>query len=167
MSPRRMSTMPDPVSLPEIARSLRALGTARDVPSESAHDVIFPPLLEARAAATDVELALSSFAGERLATIIEARASAAAQLTARDPAQARARAALATECLEQLRDELTRLDELGQDARDRHSDAVRWERWVDQLRRVFVEADRTCGRLSAVLAAASAAPPPARRWFGR
>lgn len=159
--------MRDPLALPEIARSLRALGTPRDAASEAAHDAIFPSLLAARAAASDAERAYSSFPGEALAATMEARASAAAKVNAADPAHARARSALAIECLEQLRVELLRLDRLGQDARDTHTDNPQWEPWVDQLRRVFVEADRACGRLSAVIAATSAAPPPARRWFGR
>ena len=159
--------MIDPLELPEIARSLRTLGTPRDPASASAHDAIFPPLLAARAAAMDVQLALSSFAGEALATTIESHASAAAQARATDPAQARARSAQAIECLEPLRDELLQLDRLGQDARDRLADADRWERWVHQLRRVFVEADRACGRLSTVLADAAAVRPPPRRWFGQ
>lgn len=167
MFPRRQFTMPDPLALPEIARSLRSLGTPRDVASESAHHAIFPPLLAARARASDVELALSSFAGEALAATIEARASAAAQVHAADPAQARARSALAIECLEQLRDELLRLDRLGQDTRDRLADGTPWQRWVEQLRRVFMEADRACVHLSTVLADACAVRPPARRWFGR
>lgn len=162
-----MFAMPDPFALPEIARSLRALGTARDPASESAHDAIFPPLLAARSAASDMELALSYFAGQTLATTIESRASAAAQVSATDPAQARARSALAIECLEQLRNELLRLDRLAQDARNRHADGAGWARWVEQLRRVFIEADRACSRLSTLLAVASAVRPPVRRWFGR
>lgn len=159
--------MTDPLELPEIARSLRTLGTPRDLASAWAHDAIFPPLLAARAAAMDVRLALSSFAGETLAATIESRASAAAQARATDPAQARARSAQAIECLEPLRDELLQLDRLGHDAHDRLADAERWERWVHQLRRVFVEADRACGRLSTALADAATVRPPARRWFGR
>lgn len=159
--------MPEPLALPEIARSLRALGTPRDAASESAHDAIFPPLLAARAKASDAERAFSSFAGVALATMMEARAIAAANVNATDPAQARARSALAIECLEQLRVELLRLDRLAQAARDGHMDESHWERWVDQLRRVFVEADRACRRLSEVIAAASTASPPPRRWFGR
>ncbi|MEO7712888.1 MAG: hypothetical protein ABIV10_08220, partial [Gemmatimonadaceae bacterium] len=143
--------MPDPLALPEIARSLRFLGTPRDVTSESAHDAIFPPLLAARAASGDMQLALSSFAGEALAATIEARASAAAQVHATDPAQARARSAQAIECLERLRDELLRLDRLGRETRDRPADESRWERWIEQLRRVFMEADRACVHLSTVL----------------
>ena len=114
-----------------------------------------------------MELALSYFAGQTLATTIESRASAAAQVSATDPAQGRARSALAIECLEQLRNELLRLDRLAQDARNRHADGAGWARWVEQLRRVFIEADRACSRLSTLLAVASAARPPARRWFGR
>lgn len=159
--------MPEPIALPEIARSLRALGTPRDMASESAHDAIFPPLLAARAASTSVTLALASFAGDALATTIESRASAAAQVRATYPAQARARSALAMECLEQLRIELRRLDRVGQDARGEHVNGAPWEHWVAQLRRVFIEADRACGRLSTVLADASATRPPTRRWFGR
>ena len=158
--------MIDPLELPESARSLRTLGTPRDPASASAHDAIFPPLLAARAAAMDVQLALSSFVGETLATTIESRASAAAEGRATDPAQARARSAQAIECLELLRAELLQLDRLGQDARDRIADADRWERWISQLRRVFAEADRACGRLSTVFADAAAVRSPPRRWFG-
>ncbi len=167
MSLRRRFTMPDPLVLPEIARSLRSLGAPRDVASESAHDAIFSPLLAARARASNAELALSSFAGETLAASIEARASAAAQVNAADAAQARARSALAIECLERLRDELLHLDRLGQETPGPRADAAALDRWIEQLRRVFAEADRACIHLSTVLADASVVRPPARRWFNR
>ena len=51
---RTTSPMPD-ASLPELARSLRSLGAARDPATEAAHDAIFAPLIAARVRAARAE----------------------------------------------------------------------------------------------------------------
>ncbi|NUO95869.1 MAG: hypothetical protein HOQ14_15400, partial [Gemmatimonadaceae bacterium] len=43
--------MPEPLLLPELARSLRSFGAPRDAAGDAAHEAIFAPLLEARARA--------------------------------------------------------------------------------------------------------------------
>ncbi|MDB4884087.1 MAG: hypothetical protein JWL95_2853, partial [Gemmatimonadetes bacterium] len=40
--------MPDDARFPELVRSLRSLGMARDAASQAAHDAIFTPLIDAR-----------------------------------------------------------------------------------------------------------------------
>jgi hypothetical protein len=160
--------VPEPLLLPELARSLRAFGAPRDAAGESAHSAIFSPLLEARARAGlgDVEAALSAMRGEALAVRIEGRATAAAAASQPDPAHGRARAARAVELVEPLRRELTALDALVHAARGGTTESAAWQRWVAQLRRVFGAADDACRALSALLAETPPAPAPERRWFG-
>ncbi|MDB4880853.1 MAG: hypothetical protein JWL60_2299, partial [Gemmatimonadetes bacterium] len=92
-------------SLPELARSLRALGRPVDEATDAAHDVVFAPLLDARARASraDAVDAVAAFRGAALAARIEALARAAAVKGQPDAAEGRARTAAVRETLEPLR----------------------------------------------------------------
>jgi hypothetical protein len=160
--------MPDIVVLPELARSLRALGAARDPASEAAHAALFTPLLDARARAAteDVQGALAALRGEPLAVRILARVTDAAHAGEPDQARARARAARARELIEPLRAELTALDVLGASAHGAAPTDPEWLAWVAQLRRVFATADDACRALARLLAE-PAGGAPAHYWFGR
>jgi hypothetical protein len=161
--------MPEPLFLPELARSLHTFGAARDAAGEAAHSAVFIPLLDARARATtgDVEVALSALRGEALGVRIEARVADAAEAGESDPARARARGARARELLEPLRRELRSLDTLAVKARGAELRSPEWEGWVAQLRRVFTSADDACRAIARLLGEPPSAPPPVRRWFGR
>jgi hypothetical protein len=161
--------MPEPILLPELARSLRAFGAPRDAAGEAAHSAIFGPLLDARARAGlgDVEAALSALRGETLAVRIAARAAEAASTGQVDPAHARARSARAGELIDPLRAELSRLDALAPSARGSSTDSEGWRAWIDQLRRVFAAADDACRGLTRLLSEPAADVQPARRWFRR
>jgi hypothetical protein len=158
---------PDALLLPELARSLRALGAPRDAAGEAAHAAIFAPLLDARARATtgDVEVALSALRGEALAVRIEARVTDAAESGETDPARARARAARARELLAPLRQEMRALDSLAASARGEGPTSASWQAWVAQLRRVFASADDACRGLARLLSDPVSAHS-ARPWFG-
>lgn len=160
--------MPEPVLLPEVARSLRAFGAPRDAAADAANAAIFGPLLDARARAGlgDVEVALSALRGETLAVRIRTRVADAAAVGQREPAAARARAARAAELLEPLLAELASLDRLAVTARGGTTHAPAWRAWVGQLRRVFASADDGC-RALATLLAEPAEKEHARHWFGR
>jgi hypothetical protein len=160
--------MPEPLLLPELARSLRVFGAPRDAADEAAHSAVFAPLLDARARATtgDVEVALSALRGEALGVRIEARVADAAESGESDPARARARGARARELLEPLRRELRALDVLAVKARGVGPTSPEWEAWVAQLRRVFSSADDACRALARLLAEPTETAP-ARSWFGR
>jgi hypothetical protein len=161
--------MPEPVLLPELARSLRSFGAPRDAAGEAAHTAIFAPLLDARARAGlgDVEAALSALRGEPLAMRIAARVSETASAGQMDPARGRARAARASEMIEPLVGELTVLDALAAKARGGSSDSVAWSAWVGQLRRVFATADDACRAVAGLLAERVVDATPSRRWFRR
>jgi hypothetical protein len=153
--------------LPELARSLRVLGTPRDAVAEAAHTAVFGPLLGARARASkgNVAGALAALHGRELMGRIESLARGAAEAGGSDAARARARVAETAEILDPLRAAFAELDRLGAEvpqAADARS--PEWERWVGQLRRVFAAADLACGALATLLLAAEATP--ARRWFG-
>ena len=181
--------MPEPVLLPELARSLRAFGAPRDAAADAANAAIFTPLLDARARAGlgDVEAALSALRGEALAVrlqsrVVEAALSAlrgealavrlqsrvaeAAAVGQREPAAARARSARAAELLEPVLAELASLDRLAVKARGSTTDAPAWQEWVAQLRRVFASADDACRALAALLAE-PVETQRSRHWFGR
>ena len=161
--------MPEPLLLPELARSLRSFGAPRDAAGDAAHAAIFAPLLDARARAGlgDVDAALSALRGGTLAARIASRVAQAASAGHADPAHARASAARASELLEPLVAALRTLDALAAAARDGSLHSPAWDAWVLQLRRVFAHADDACRALARMLAEPSAAPKPARRWFGR
>jgi hypothetical protein len=161
--------MPEPVLLPELARSLRAFGAPHGGAEETAHAAIFGPLLDARARAGlgDVEVAISALRGETLAVRIAARVTEAASAGQSDAARARARAARAGELIDPLRAELSRLDLLAVAARGGALESEEWRAWVLQLRRVFTSADDACRGLARLLAEVPAEGKPARRWFRR
>ena len=162
--------MPEEARVPELARSLRALGAARGAAAESAHAAVFGPLLDARALAATRGLddALAVFRGQALAARIMARAADAAREGQADPARARARVARAREALEPLRDALLALDAL---TPPHVADAVRWPetaaaQWTAQLARAFRVADEACVSLTRVLVEREAVEPR-RGWRGR
>lgn len=161
--------MPEPVLLPELARSLRAFGAPRDAAADAANTAIFAPLLDARARAAlgDVEAALSALRGEALAVRLQSRVAEAAALGQREPAAARARSARAAELLEPLLAELASLDRLAAKARGGSTDAPAWQEWVAQLRRVFASADDACRALARLLGESAEKQARARHWFGR
>ncbi len=161
--------MPEPLLLPELARSLRAFGAPHGAAEDAAHSAIFTPLLDARARAGlgDEEHALSALRGETLAVRIQARVGDAARAGAGDPARARARAARAGELVEALRDALAVLDRFAARARGAGNESHEWSAWVEQLRRVFALADDACRALATLLATEPDAAPAPRRWFGR
>jgi hypothetical protein len=161
--------MPDPLCLPELARSLRTFGAPRDATGDAAHAAIFSPLLDARARAGlgDVESALSALRGETLAVRIQARVTDVAAADQDDPARARARAAMAAELLESLCADLVTLDVLAARARGGTADSPDWLAWVAQLRRVFASADDACRALARLLGEPAGVAKPVRRWFGR
>jgi hypothetical protein len=156
-----------PPLLPELARSLRVLGTPRDALAEAAHAAVFGPLLGARARASkgSVAGALAALRGRELMGRIESLARGAAEAGGSDPAHARARVAETAEILDPLRAAFVELDRLGDEmAQGAAATSPEWERWVAQLRRVFTAADLACGNLATLLAAID--ETPVRRWFG-
>ena len=159
--------MPD-ASLPELARSLRSLGAARDPASEAAHDAIFAPLIAARVRAARAEGrdVVHSFHGATLLEAVERGVSGAAMTGIENPAVARARSAAARDAIEPLRVALRALDERGSAASSAGADSPEWQTWIAALRRAFLAADESCSHLARVLAE----PPPEEengRWFGR
>lgn len=159
--------MPDELRFPELVRSLRSLGAARDATGELAHDAIFTPLMEARhrAARTSGREAIRLFRGEALEAAIETAVVAAASRGARAPALGRARAAEARELIEPLCRALDALDALPVGASASSPTVAEWEGWVAQLRRVFEAADVACLRLTTLLSTPAADSTPTR-WFG-
>jgi len=160
--------MPDDLQLPELARSLHALGAAHGVAAEAAHAAVFGPLLDARviAAADGFAGALSAFRGHALGARIVARASDAAREGELDPAHARARVARAREAVEALRAELRALDEIvPASAQALTPGSPEAAAWLRQLTRVFRSADAACAALARVLAEPVGGAP--RGWLGR
>ncbi len=142
--------------LPEFTRSLRALG----VPSErgSDHDVVFAPLLDARRAAEragSVEQQLAAFDAGKLERAWRSGIATLAERRQRmSPADRRALSAelelLAAPLWQALAD-LKRAAEATRLARpDERRQA--WERWVEEVRRVFRAADDWWGHALPALA---------------
>ncbi len=160
--------MPDELRLPELARSLRALGAAHGAPAESAHAAVFGPLLDARvlAATEGFAGALSAFRGHVLGARILARAADAAREGELDPARARARVARARVVVEPLRVALRALDAVAPAPSDALAPtSPQGVAWLAQLTCVFRSADDTCVALSRVLSEPVGTAP--RGWFGR
>src|SRR6478752_1797512 len=110
----RRLTIPMPEGeLPELARSLRSLGAARDPATQAAHDAIFPPLIAARVRASRAEGrdVVHAFNGVSLGEQIERAVMAAATLGTTHSSVARARSARATDLLAPLQTALAKLDE--------------------------------------------------------
>ena len=162
--------MPEEAPLPELARSLRALGAAHGAAAESAHAAVFGPLLDARALAATRGLdgAYAAFRGQALAARIMARAADAAREGEMDPARARARVARAREAVEPLRDALHALDTLTPPpvANAVPASPSVAAGWTEQLARTFRLADEACVALARVLAEQVDAPVR-RGWLGR
>lgn len=158
--------MPDE-RFPELVRSLRSLGAARDAASQVAQDAIFTPLIDARtrAAHAGERDVVGIFRGATLADAIERAVVAAAMADVEPKALARARAATAREMLEPLRAALTLLDEQAAAAVQAGPGSPAWSSWLNELRRVFGAADDACRHLARLLAAPRRAEEP-RRWFG-
>lgn len=156
--------MPEYV-LPELARSLRALGAQRDAHSEAAHSAVFVPLLDARTRAGrgSLDKMLAALRGESLSARIEATSVAAATAGVSDAAHVRALSARAVELLEPLRASLAQLDLRARAVRD---DEAAWNDWVAQLRAVFVAADVACSDLARLIRD-RATPRPSGSWFVR
>lgn len=169
MNATTIPPMPEEARLPELARSLRALGAAHGDAAEAAHAAVFGPLLDARARAEagGLDGAIAVFRGQALAARITARATEAAREGQLDAARARARVARAREALEPLRDALHALDAL---AATHSADAV-WSTssaaaWTAQLARVFRLADEACAAVTRLLAEHDEVPAR-RSWLGR
>ena len=145
--------MPDE-SLPELARSLRSLGAARDPATEAAHDAIFAPLIAARVRAARAEGrdVVHSFHGAALLEAIERATNEAAAAGTESPAFARARSAAARDSIEPLRRALRSLDERAVAAASEGAPSPEWDRWIEALRLTFAAADEACGHLARVLA---------------
>ena len=159
--------MPD-ASLPELARSLRSLGAARDPATEAAHDAVFAPLIAARvrAARSEGRDVVHSFHGATLLEAVERGVNGAATAGVGDPAVARARSAAARDAIEPLRIALRALDDRATAASSAGAQSPEWQAWISTLRRAFLAADEACSHLARVLAE----PPPAEQngpWFGR
>lgn len=159
--------MPDP-TLPELARSLRSLGAARDPATEAAHDAIFAPLIAARVRAARAEGrdVVHSFHGVVLLEAIERGVTSAASVGTKSAAEARARSAAARDAIEPLRAALLSLDAGAAGASSAGMHSPEWALWIAALRRAFGAADEACGHLARVLAE----PPyeePEPRWFRR
>jgi hypothetical protein len=159
--------MPDG-ELPELARSLRSLGAARDPAMQAAHDAIFPPLIAARVRASRAEGrdVVHAFNGAALAEQIERAVTAAAALGTTQPSVARARSARARDLLAPLQAAFASLDERGREAAAAAPGSEPWAVWVESLRRAFATADEVCGQVARVLAEPPAEPEE-RGWFGR
>ena len=159
--------MPDQ-PLPELARSLRSLGAARDAATQAAHDAIFTPLIAARVRASRAQGSdvVHSIRGATLADQIEKGATVAAAAGTVHSAMARARSASARDVLEPLRRALVALDAGASAAVAAGPGSVEWDGWLGALKRAFAAADDSCGKLATVLA-----DPPhdgkEPRWFGR
>ena len=159
--------MPDG-ELPELARSLRSLGAARDAATQAAHDAIFPPLIAARVRASRAQGrdVVHAFNGAALREQIERAVTAAATLGTVHPSVARARSARARDALGPLQAAFATLDDQGREAAAASPGSEPWEAWVESLRRTFATADEVCGRLARVLAE-PAAEQEERGWFRR
>jgi len=159
--------MPDELRLPELARSLRALGAAHGAAAESAHAVVFVPLLDARRIAETGGIvgALSAFRGQALGARIAARAAEAARMGEADAALARARVARAREAVEPLRAALGLLDAAVPASDHADGEAPDARAWLAQLTRVFRCADEACSALALVLG--EPVGPGPRGWMGR
>jgi hypothetical protein len=154
--------------LPELARSLRSLGAARDQATQAAHDAIFAPLIAARVRASRAEGrdVVYAFNGASLGEQIERAVTAAATLGTTQPSVARARSARARDTLGPLKAALAALDEQGRGAVAASPDSEPWRAWLESLRRAFAAADDVCGQLATVFA-----EPPTEKeqggWFDR
>jgi hypothetical protein len=159
--------MPDESQFPELVRSLRTLGAARDPATEAAHDAIFTPLIEARARAarTDQKNVVDVVRGASLGDQIERGVVEAAVYGAESSAVARARASIARELIEPVRAALDTLDARASAAHGAAVGSPEWDAWLGALRRVFGSADDACIKLAGLLAIPARSSEQSR-WFG-
>lgn len=159
--------MPERPLLPELTRSLRALGADANEHATLAHHAVLQPLLDALAAAhhADESGVLDAFQGATLANAIVEATCEAAQRDTNTTAQARSRSARAEDTVAPVVAALHALDMLAPDARRDGGSSAAWEGWVEQLRAVFAAADRACGPLASLIGERE--PPIERRWRGR
>jgi hypothetical protein len=159
--------MPDDARIPELVRSLRSLGAARDPASQAAHDAIFTPLIDARvrAAQAGEREVVGIFRGAVLAEAIEREVVEAAAAGAEPPALARSRTASARELLEPVRAALLAMDDHAAAASVGGLGTPEWNAWLAQLRRAFGAADDACSHLARLLATPTRSIEPSR-WFG-
>jgi hypothetical protein len=158
--------MPDESQFPELVRSLRTLGAARDPAMQAAHDAIFTPLIEARARAarTDQKNVIDVLRGAALGEQIERLVVGAAVYGAESAAVARARASIARELIEPVRAALDRLDARAAAAYGAAVGSPEWDAWLTELRRVFGTADDACVKLARLLATPARSSEQSR-WF--
>jgi hypothetical protein len=158
----------DELPLPELLRSLRTLGAARDAASQAAHDAIFAPLIAARLRASRAEGrdVVRSLHGATLAESIERAAVAAATAGTAQPAMARARSAQARDLLDPLRAALGAVDDRSTAALDAGAGSREWREWLDALRHAFAAADDVCRQLARLLGTPPRDGPPSR-WYQR
>lgn len=143
-------------ALPELTRSLRALGTRRAA-SVPEHDRFFAPLLAGCRAAAEQpspERALRAFEATALAAAITAELSGiAAERYPGEPPEQRALEAELSEAAEPL---LARIESLGARQRELAGATAaesfrRWRRWTGALRRTFEAADDCWTSVAAIL----------------
>ncbi len=149
--------------LPELAASLRTLGSSR----RSRHGAAVQPrffafLLNARktaARATTRAEVVAAFDGPALLHSLDSviRDLATERFPSKAPAR-RAFEAELTEAVEPLRLALTRLRELGPAAAAEPQGGEAWESWVAQLRVVFASADAAWPTVDAALEIAAPQP---------
>jgi hypothetical protein len=165
-----------PEPLPELTLALRTLGSRRGRRGEGdEHERFFAPLLEARRAAakaSDLESIVKSFDAARLSASFDRaiRAIAAERVASKRAPARRALEARLHERVVPLRHAVSALGELATALlrADEQSRAEAWRRWADQLRLVFLSADRCWPAVDATL---GPTPAPPRgilaRLFGR
>ncbi len=146
--------------LPELAASLRTLGSSR----RSRHGAAVQPrffafLLNARKEAARANTRADAVAAFDGSTLLHSLDSIIRDLaTERFPSKAPARRAFEaelTEAVEPLRLALTRLRDLGPAAAADTPDMSAWEKWVAQLRVVFASADAAWPAVDAALEVAA------------
>ena len=157
-------------ALPELTRALRAVGTRRGGDGAE-HDRFFAPLLDARARAEQADgwaAQVDAFAPERLrAAWAEAVARLCVERYPDSAPDRRALEAALEEALERTAGCLGRVETAARALREADDAARlrRWRRWIDEVARLFVEADRCWLASLHELADAPPAMPaaPARR----
>ncbi|HEX6966356.1 MAG TPA: hypothetical protein VF166_11190 [Gemmatimonadaceae bacterium] len=159
-------------ALPEVTRSLRALGSPRAAPTPE-HDRFFAPLLEARRVAegtTELDEVLRAFEPKALrAGILQRLSMFAAERYPDDPPERRALEAELHECAETLCarfDALARCAE-GVRASGESERFVAWRAWARELMRTFECADECWLALRMVLVESRRTAPKRHRWRRR
>ena len=152
--------------LPELARSMRALGSGTDDSALLAEQAVLLPLLDARTRANDADESgvIDAFHGATLSKLIAEASCDAAKRNATTTAQERSRAARAEDAVEPVLAGLRALDELAPAARREGAGSPAWDLWVAELRSVFMAADSACRQVASLVGEHE--PPLERRWRG-